>query len=35
LTSLFIKLGVGTRSEAVAKGLQIGYVSVDDFKLEG
>jgi DNA-binding NarL/FixJ family response regulator len=35
LTSLFIKLGVGTRSEAVAKGLQIGYVNVDDFKQDG
>ena len=32
LTSLFIKLDVGTRSEAVAKGLQIGLVNVDDFK---
>ncbi|MBN1367728.1 MAG: response regulator transcription factor [Dehalococcoidales bacterium] len=32
LNTLFFKLDVGTRAEAVSKGLQIGYISVDDFK---
>ena len=32
LTSLFIKLGVGTRTEAVSVGLQIGALTIGDLK---
>lgn len=35
LTTIFSKLGVGSRTEAVVSGLQIGFLTLDDVKEEG
>jgi len=35
LTNIFNKMGVGSRTEAIIKGLREGYISLDDIPMEG